>query len=41
MKIVRKGKKSRKDIQLVFINELINDLELRGNLSFADSLLAK
>lgn len=41
MKIVRKGEKSRKDIQLVFINELINDLELRGNLSFADSLLAK
>lgn len=41
MKIVRKGKKSKKDIQLVFINELINDLELRGNLSFADSLLAK
>lgn len=41
MKIVRKGKKSRKKIQLVFINELINDLELRGNLSFADSLLAK
>lgn len=32
MKIVRKVKKSRKKIQLVFINELINDLELRGNL---------
>lgn len=32
MKIVRKVKKSRKKIQLVLINELINDLELRGNL---------